>query len=298
MMDRIVLFGGSNIDVVGKAGKQLVGRDSNLGKITLAYGGVGRNVCETLVRLGNQITFITVVGDDVYGVAMKKQLEDLGVKVLTPQVSGMSSTYMAICAANGDMELALCDNRIMDNLKMSFIKTDDEEIRARDYLVMEMNLTPRIIADLFHFYPDKKWCVEAVSGEKVEKVRKYLSRVYLFKSNLLEARKATGLYDKGIEQVAQALLDDGVQKVVISNGAAPICIADKQGIRYIEPAPVTKVVSTNGVGDALFAGIIDKLNSGVELDEAVKFGTQLSAVAIQSLEAVPEEMNRFKYDHK
>ena len=41
----IVGVGGANLDICGRAGGQILERDSNIGSIHLSSGGVCRNIC-------------------------------------------------------------------------------------------------------------------------------------------------------------------------------------------------------------------------------------------------------------
>lgn len=50
------------LDVISKSSRPLVKEDSNIGSISSSFGGVGRNVAETIARLGKRVTIHTVVG--------------------------------------------------------------------------------------------------------------------------------------------------------------------------------------------------------------------------------------------
>ena len=69
----ILVIGGSNIDLIGTSEGVFNAFDSNPGEFYTAHGGVGRNVVENLARLKHDVTFITVLGNDTYGAAIKKR---------------------------------------------------------------------------------------------------------------------------------------------------------------------------------------------------------------------------------
>lgn len=287
MNDRIVIFGGSNIDFIGQSKKKIIFEDSNPGTIKTSYGGVGRNIAETLARLGNDVTFITGIGNDLYGTMMLKDLSDLGIKVLYPKPNTPSSMFMEITGPEGEISVGVCDGRAIEKITLAFIRKDAEEIRARDYLVLDTNFSAKLIADLFHMLPDKKWCVETISETKAIKVRKFLHNIWLLKGNLLEMRSI--LEDSqslSIQEVAARLIQLGVKNVVITDKTNPVIIASRSGIECVEVRPVDYVINTTGAGDALFAGIIDAIYHGRTIKEGVEFGTVLSSYALKSESAV------------
>ena len=62
----IVGVGAANADLNGASLAPIHLRDSNPGHISLSAGGVTRNVCENLARLGADVKLISAVGSDVY----------------------------------------------------------------------------------------------------------------------------------------------------------------------------------------------------------------------------------------
>lgn len=297
MSDKIIFFGGSNVDYIGKSVHKLVLHDSNIGGITISYGGVGRNVVENLARLGNDVTFITGVGDDIYGKHLILELEALGVIVYHPKMHCGSSSYLAIHDVDGDMLVALCDSKAVESLSISYIKKHDTEIRKRDLLCMDANLSENTIANLFHVYPDKKWAVEAVSTNKVVRYSKYLSSIYLFKGNVYEARTVVESDTEDIRINIEKILKAGVKNAVITNGSKDVWYGTPEGIFSIPVKPINDIVNATGAGDAMFAGIIDKINMGASLTDAIKFGMDLSDLTLESEKSVSPCVEQYRYNH-
>ena len=63
----IVGVGAANLDLNGASKSSIHLRDSNPGRISLSAGGVTRNVCENLARLGADVKLLSCVGDDEFG---------------------------------------------------------------------------------------------------------------------------------------------------------------------------------------------------------------------------------------
>ena len=60
----IAVVGGMNLDVTGSVSAPLRARDSNIGAIRFAPGGVGRNIAHNMRLLGVPTYLLTAVGGD------------------------------------------------------------------------------------------------------------------------------------------------------------------------------------------------------------------------------------------
>ena len=54
---KVVVIGGANIDIKGKSFEKLEGITSNPGKVSIALGGVGRNIAHNLTLLEYLLLF-------------------------------------------------------------------------------------------------------------------------------------------------------------------------------------------------------------------------------------------------
>ena len=85
-MGYIAGIGGANMDIYGRSDRQLIMRDSNPGSLHTSLGGVCRNICENLARLGENVRLITVVGDDVQGRGIVEGCEKAGIDMSAARV--------------------------------------------------------------------------------------------------------------------------------------------------------------------------------------------------------------------
>ena len=65
--DYVVVIGGANVDIGCTPYNELIPEDSNPGRITITFGGVGRNIAHNLANLGVNTKLITAVGNDPFG---------------------------------------------------------------------------------------------------------------------------------------------------------------------------------------------------------------------------------------
>jgi pseudouridine kinase len=283
---------------MAKSTKKLVEKDSNIGKLSVSFGGVGRNIVENLARIGNKVIFFTGIGNDTLGRSLQEELEGLGVEVYTPKVQEVSSSYLSIHDFDGTMKYAICDSRASDKITIDFINENNSDIRRTNYICLETNISPNTIRDLFRCYPDKKWVVEAVSANKVVRVSEYLDRIYLFKGNRYEAKAVIDSDTIDIRTNIKEILNRGTQNVIISAGSKAVYYGNKNGIFKIAIEPFNDVVNDTGAGDAMFAGIIDQINTGKSLEEAIKFGNKLALESLKTTKAVSLEIEKYRYNHE
>lgn len=297
-MDDILLIGGSNVDYIATSEMKLKKEVSNPGNISISFGGVMRNTAENLARLGNKCTFLTAIGNDEYGKRLKKDLEDLNINVLTPKSNKITSSYLAINDINNDMYVAICDNKIIEDLNVDFIEENRKLIENHEYIILDANLDEKIIDYLFLNFKDKKFICEAISPQKVLKFKKHLSEIYLLKCNIHEAQSLINI-DLVEKDLVGALLIKGIKSVVVSNRANSVYYGkDNHDIGYVEVEKVDNFINTTGCGDALFSGIIDKLLQGEKLKEAVRFGNELSKLTLMSQKSTSDEVSKLRYEHK
>lgn len=296
MEKSLLLIGGCNVDFIATSDNKLIRHVSNIGKVSTSFGGVMRNICENLARLGNKIDFITAVGNDTYGNAIRENLEELGVNFIAPKTDLPTGTYVAINDCNRDLSEAICDGRVHAEVSAEFLKEHDGLIKEHEYIIIDANLDKNTIDYIFKNYSDKKIIVEAISPTKVEKFKEYLDKIFLIKCNIHEARKLMGI-DLLEKDLVGGLLARGVKNVVVSHGKNDIYFGcDYRKVDLVQVVEVTEYVNTTGSGDALTSGVIDHYLRGYSLKESVAFGNELARLTLMSHGATSKEIEKYKHD--
>ena len=49
---KVLIVGGANIDITATTNDKYIPKDSNVGKVSLTFGGVGRNLSQSVALLG------------------------------------------------------------------------------------------------------------------------------------------------------------------------------------------------------------------------------------------------------
>lgn len=290
-MDKFLIIGGSNIDYIATSFFRLQKRASNSGRVNICYGGVARNTCENLARLGNKCYLLTAIGSDNEGKKMKKELEDLNVNIFSPESKLPSSTYIAINNSENDLEIGICDNRIMDRLDKDFIELHHDLIDKFEFIIIDSNISQEVIDYLFDRFKNKKFLCEAISPEKVKRFKNHLSEIYLLKCNIHEAQS---LIDINLveKDLVGALFAKGIKNVVVSNKSNNIYYGNNaKDIGLVRVEEVKNFINSNGCGDALFSGIIDMFTNEHTLKQSIEFGNKMASITLMSEKSVSPEIS-------
>ena len=97
-MGYIAGIGAANVDIRGRSERKLIMGDSNPGTLYTTLGGVCRNICENLARLGSNVKLVTVVGDDENGRSILRGCEAAGIDMSHTHVleGERSSSYISL----------------------------------------------------------------------------------------------------------------------------------------------------------------------------------------------------------
>ena len=290
----IVIIGGINADITGKAVKDVVRNESNIGKVTLTSGGVARNICENLVRLGVSCEFITTFSDDHLADMLKTSCAELGISTKysygTKEYS--TGTYLSLEDHTGEMVAAVCDLSAIMNMPLSHIDKCNEVIVNATCIVIDCNLSKPMIEYIADKYRDKIIIAEAVSSAKVIKLKKCLSDIHTVKLNRQEF---SALY--GVEYT----VDNGKRmskkyknRIFVTEGADGSTGYENDQVVHVDAIDVKKIVSVNGAGDSYAAGLAYGIKKGYDTLHCMRLGSIMSFITLSSPGAVSKDITERK----
>ena len=217
-----VVCGGVNIDIGAHSFAPLRAKDSNPGKVELSLGGVGRNIAHNMRLLGVPTYLLTAVGGDSRASQVEESCKELGIDLshALHVPDGRTSTYVFVGDSDGDMAIAVSDMEICKKLTPDYFASQLDLLNGAAAVVVDANLPRESIAYLVEHCTAPLF-VDPVSTVKAEKLQGLLSHVHTLKPNRIEAELLSGVKitdDATLYQAAQALLDQGVQRVFLSLG--------------------------------------------------------------------------------
>ena len=206
----VVVVGGVNIDICGKAFEPLIPCDSNPGSVRMSMGGVGRNIAHNLSLLGQKVYLLTALGEDDYADDIRANCAlngiDLTYACTVPE--GRTSTYVYLAGPDGDMALAVCDNEIARFVTPGYLEDCLPVLNGAAAVVIDTNLSEDAVVWLGRNVTAPLFA-DAVSVAKAKKLRPILDRLHTVKPNRLEAEALCGIRvrdEAGVRAAADALL--------------------------------------------------------------------------------------------
>lgn len=291
----ITVIGAVNVDISGTPYQKLLSLDSNPGKMTISFGGVGRNIAENISRLGGNVELITILGDDFYASEIQKNCNSLGIKLThTIHLNGeRTSTYLCINDEKGDMYVALSDMNIYEKLTPEYLESKLPFINYGKLLVIDANISEKSIKYLANNCT-VPILAEPVSTTKAMKFANVLDKIYLLKPNLLELELLSSvkiINQTEISKATDVLLDKGVKNLVVSMGSEGVYYATKD-IKKHFPCFPCKVINTTGCGDSLMGAIAWSLQNNQSVSDSILCGLAAASICIEDTRTISPELTK------
>jgi pseudouridine kinase len=326
----VVVIGGANIDLRGRpAGEVLERHTSNPGRISVDSGGVGRNIAHNLALLNVSVTLLSAVGDDGEGIRILEETGKAGVRMEQMIISGEHPTgiYLAILDEKGEMEVAVSDMQILEEITVEYLRSKAYLIRESKIVVMDTNIPEESIEYVMDLCNKVKVpiLVEPVSVEKAKKLRKILDGSGRVKGSRKgrgsgkwiidyitpsrdELRSILGAEverdndeDEGIDinvmKASEELRRKGAKNVIVTLGERGIYVScggtgegRKEDWSKFMASYRGEVVDVTGAGDALVAGLVYGIYNGYSLEMAARFGLGAAALTISTKEVVRRDL--------
>lgn len=283
-MSSICVIGGANIDIVGSSIDPLQNFDSNPGEISIAYGGVGRNIAQICALLGENIKFVTCFSGDSYGQSMKDDCKRLGMDVsMSSTVEDLpSSMYIALLDNNRDMKLGMSDMRILRRMDAKMLQPILETLHEDDIIIIDSNLDMESI-EYIAIHAKARIAADPVSAHKASRLKSVLNHLDIFKPNQFEASELTGIWIKDEETARQNLdwfIEHGVKEVIISMADRGILLGTAEHKTWFTHRPINMENATGG-GDSLLGAYVASRLAGKCPLESMRFGISAAVISIE-----------------
>jgi pseudouridine kinase len=300
-----LVIGAAGLDVIAQLDSDLKPGISNPARVRTSFGGVARNVAENLARLGQEVTLITVAGEDSTGTEMLAYTQAAGVDVSAVIHTGKLPTgfYMGALNKKGQLETAVDDMRIISLLTPSAIEKRADLFEAATVLFLDMNLPEDTLETAINLAQEVGLpiCADPTSVALAIKLIPYLPQLALITPNSREAGILTGSEFTPSDRqaglaAARHLVSLGAGITLITLAEFGACYATSETNGQI-PAIRTKIIDPTGAGDALAAAVIFALLNEIQLDDAVQLGVSAASLTLRCQGTVLPELSLQKlYD--
>ncbi len=287
----IYVIGACNIDITATSYKKIIASDSNPADINMGFGGVGHNVALNARHIYDEVYFVSVFGSDYFGKVALEHCRKEGLNLSYSKTVDMThSIYMAILDNTGDMAMAVNDMAIIETMDYELIRPLEEVISDEDFLMVDNNLPVDLQLKIYKTLKGHKF-TDAISVNKVEKLRGLLAHIDILKVNRYEASSLVGQDLTDEKATIEAL------KTIVSKGTKEVILTDKYGayvaskdtiMRYHHNQVKEHIVNATGAGDALLGVYIASLALDHKKEEAIKNGLVAALLTIDEPKTVAD----------
>ena len=289
MMDKILVIGSSNTDMVIKTEKMPAPGETILGGTFLMNpGGKGANQAVAAARLGGKVTFITKRGNDLFGnqavglfmregidtqyIIKDKELPS-GVALITVDAAGENSIVVAP-GSNG--------NLLPEDVSLKLMKTGKCAI-----LLLQLEIPVKTVEYAIHKASEYGIKVILNPAPATSLPEDLFKNIWLITPNETEAEMFTGIRVHDLpsaDNAAESFMKKGVKNVIITLGSAGAFIRSDKFTGMI-PAIKVHAVDTTAAGDIFNGALAVAIAEGNNLEEAVLFANKAAAISVTRLGA-------------
>jgi sugar/nucleoside kinase (ribokinase family) len=288
--DTVTVFGGATVDRIARSSAPPVMGASNPGVVRRVPGGVGFNVASILARLGFHTRLVSRVGNDGDGEQVVAAAEAAGIGVAWIAVSPDNATagYHATFDDGGELMIGIAAMAICDEISPEVVAPIATVAGVNDIWVADANLPADTLAflSLEAANAGRPFVGLTVSPAKAIRFAPLLDRItYLFTNRregaaLLGHRPDDPLLTT--TRIASHLAATNPVKAVVTNGVAPLAVANGAELRSFTPLRTDIVRGVNGAGDSFAAGTIAGLAEGRALHDAIRQGLAAAALTVEA----------------
>ena len=261
---------------------------SNLAHSEIGFGGVARNVAETLARLGAKSGLLSAVGADAVGWELIDHLSSVGVDAGLLQVIPGESTsrYIAVLDPDGELVIGINAMDVIARIRPSDIA--DAPLDDARWVFAECNLdaeTLLAVVERRRSGGTFRLAVDAISVPKSARLPVDLSGIDLMCGNADEVNAILRTSEPdtvdGALELVRGLIGRGAAAAMVSIGSGG-CVVAEGGQAWAIGAVPAQIVDVTGAGDARIAGTLLALLADAPLPVAAQQGSLLAALAAES----------------
>ena len=291
MSGNIVVVGSTNADMIiqlkkiPKPGETVVG-----GKFSSAAGGKGANQAVAAARAGSAVTFISRIGNDMFGDTSLKGFINDGINVSniirdSVEASGVAFIFVD---ENGENSIAVASGA---NAKMSSndILNKKDVVAGADILLMQLEIPLEAIETAAQIAFDNNVNIILNPAPAQFLSDELLQKISIITPNETEAEILTGVVinnETDAEKASQILLDKGVKAAIITLGAKGAYVYTSAYKGHV-PSYKVKAIDTTAAGDVFNGALAVALSKGKEIKDAVNFANAAAALSVTKLGAQP-----------
>lgn len=280
----VLVIGSNMIDLMTYIKRMPVaGETVEADDFSMGFGGKGANQAVAAARLGAQVSFISMVGNDSFG---EQQLANF--KAANIDVSGVGVGHKNSGAAPIFVD-PTADNRILivkganSELTPAVLDEHLDMIQNTKLIVLQQEIpleTNYHAIDLANRYGVPVLLNPAPANKQLD--MEHVRRVDFFSPNETELATLTGLPTESMDEIsraAQRLVDMGVKNVLVTIGSRGVLWVSATTSQLIDAVKVD-AVDTTGAGDSFIGSFANYYAQGETVPKALRHANEYAAITV------------------
>uniref|UniRef100_A0A3Q3WV18 Carbohydrate kinase PfkB domain-containing protein n=1 Tax=Mola mola TaxID=94237 RepID=A0A3Q3WV18_MOLML len=137
----IVVIGGINVDFIAKGKlKNVKFGQTGPGSVCQSFGGVGRNIADSLSRLGHRPLFISATGADYHSDAVFNYCKHMNTSGVARLEDYNTATYCVVIAESGELSLGLGDMDIHQQITEQYVSQFERQLSSATLVCLDGNI--------------------------------------------------------------------------------------------------------------------------------------------------------------
>lgn len=286
---KIVVIGSCNTDMVVKASRLPVPGETILGgTFYMNPGGKGANQAIAAARLGAEVTLISKIGYDLFGLQALEiyRSEKINTEFIFTDQKSPSGVALISVDSFGENSIIVAPGASR-SLSVEDIDKAKSKLEEADIILMQLEVPIETVE--YAASIAKKHGRKVILNPAPASVlsNSFLSSVHTILPNRIEAEMLSGIKVVDAEsarRAATAIGEKGIENVVITLGKDGAYVKEKEECAMI-PARQVETIDTTGAGDVFCGAFSVYLSENHTLTESVEFANAAAALAVTRIGA-------------
>lgn len=282
-MKKIIVAGSSNVDFTARVSSlPKPGETIGGAKLMQANGGKGANQAVAAARLGADVLFVTCLGNDASGSMLASSFKADGIDTSAIKFTDTpTGTALIFVDDNAENCIAVAPGA-NDDLLPADIDAVKDCMAGAEYLLLQLEVPMQTVERAAELAGSLGLKVVLNPAPMKPLSDSLLSRLFLITPNETEAERLTGIHIENEEDAARAaavFFGKGVENVIITLGSKGSLLCAGGECKLV-PARKVKAVDTTAAGDVFNGALVAALAEGRSLEDAARFATLASSIAV------------------
>lgn len=280
----VLVIGSNMVDLITYVNKMPVeGETVEAPNFEMGCGGKGANQAVAAAKLGSNVGFMTMLGNDDFGTMQMDNYKNVGIDVSMVDVGNVNSGVAPIFVDPSS------DNRIIivqganGELTPEVLDKYENKIKTAKILVLQQEIpleTNYRAIELANKYDVPVLLNPAPANDLLN--IDYVKRVTYFAPNETELSSLTGMPVKNIDQIeaaAKKMISLGVKDMIVTLGSKGVLwVCDNQ--TKLIPAMRVEATDTTGAGDSFIGAFAHYIATGESPDLAIKHANEYAGITV------------------